>query len=128
MSTLHYQPGAADMCDDKRALPILVQLAGAAAGGAEPLRRPRVGRLDIAAKKLRALSAARSSPGRAIADHLVPASDKTRPSRSPRALSLLRRNRTIDGAPMSMGIRLPLSGRPIDRALGNFSIDQDQPP
>jgi hypothetical protein len=55
MSTLHYQPGAADMCDDKRALPILAQLAGAAAGGAEPLGRPRVGRLDIAAKKLRAL-------------------------------------------------------------------------
>jgi hypothetical protein len=55
MSTLHYQPGAADMCDNKRALPILVQLAGAAAGGAEALRRRRVGRLDIAAKKLRAL-------------------------------------------------------------------------
>jgi hypothetical protein len=55
MSTLHYRPGAADMCDDKRALPILAQLAGAAAAGAEPLRRPRVGRLDIAAKKLRAL-------------------------------------------------------------------------
>ena len=46
MSTLHYQPGAADMYDDKRALPILAQLAGAAAGGAEPFRRPRVGRLD----------------------------------------------------------------------------------
>jgi hypothetical protein len=43
------------MCDDKRALPILARLAGAAAGGAEPLCRPRVGRLDIAAKKLRAL-------------------------------------------------------------------------
>jgi hypothetical protein len=55
MSTLHYRPGAADMCDDKRALPILAQLAGAAAGGTEPLRRPRVGRLDIAAKKPRAL-------------------------------------------------------------------------
>ena len=53
MSTLHYRPGAAHMCDDKRALPILAQLAGAAAGGAEPLRRPRVGRLDIAAKKER---------------------------------------------------------------------------
>ena len=55
MSTLHYQPGAADLCDDKHALPILAQLAGAAAGGAAPLRRPRVGRLDIAAKKLRAI-------------------------------------------------------------------------
>jgi hypothetical protein len=51
----HYRPGAAEICDDKRALPIFAQLAGAAAGGAEPLRRPRVGRLDIAAKKLRAL-------------------------------------------------------------------------
>jgi hypothetical protein len=55
MSTLHYQPVTTDMYDDKRALPILAQLAGAAAGGAEPLRRPRVGRLDIAAKKLHAL-------------------------------------------------------------------------
>jgi hypothetical protein len=55
MSTLQYQPGAAYMCDDKRALPILAQLAGAAAAGAESLRRPRVGRPDIAAKKLRAL-------------------------------------------------------------------------
>ena len=55
MSRLHYQPGAADMCDDKRALPILALLARAAPSGAEPLRRPRVGRLNIAAKKLRAL-------------------------------------------------------------------------
>jgi hypothetical protein len=31
------------------------QLAGAVAGGAKPLRRPRVGAWDIAAKKLRAL-------------------------------------------------------------------------
>ena len=54
MSTLHYQPGAADMCDDKRALPILAQLASAAAGGAEPPRRLPVGRPDIAAKKPRA--------------------------------------------------------------------------
>jgi hypothetical protein len=55
MSTLHYRPGAADMCDDKRAPPIFAQLAGAAADGAEPLRRPRAGRLNIAAKKLRTL-------------------------------------------------------------------------
>ena len=55
MSTLHFKPGAADMYDDERALPILAQLAGAAAGRAEPLRRPRAGRLDIAAKKPRAL-------------------------------------------------------------------------
>lgn len=54
MITLHYQPGAADMCDDKRALPILAARR-ALASGAEPLRRPRAGRLDIAAKKLRAL-------------------------------------------------------------------------
>lgn len=39
MSTLHDQAGTADMCDDKRALPIPAQPAGAAAGGAEPLRR-----------------------------------------------------------------------------------------
>jgi hypothetical protein len=37
----------------------------------------------------------------------------------------MRRNRTIDGTLMSMGIRLPLSDRRIDRAAGNFSIDQD---
>jgi len=48
------------------------------------------------------------------------------PRRQPSAAE--RRNRTIDGTPMSMGIRLPLSGRRIDRALGNFSINQDQPP
>jgi hypothetical protein len=95
MSTPHYQPGAADMCDDKRALPILVQLAGAAAGGAEPLRRRRVGRLVSLPKSCARSSAARSTPGRAIADHLVPAFDRTRPSRSPQALSLLRRFQTL---------------------------------
>ena len=41
MSTLHYQPGAADMCDDKRALPIL---------GSSPVR-PTVARNRSAARE-----------------------------------------------------------------------------
>jgi hypothetical protein len=73
MRTLQYQPGAAYMCDDKRALPILAQLAG----GAEPLRPPRVGALISLPKSGARSSAARSSPGRAIVDHLVPAFYRT---------------------------------------------------
>src|SRR5260370_39035499 len=83
------------MCYDNLALPILTQFADAAAGGAEPLRRPRVGRLDIAAKKLRALERREVVAWTRHADHLVPASDRTRPSRFPRALSLLRLKRSF---------------------------------
>jgi hypothetical protein len=53
MSTLHYRPGPADMCDNAPGQSW--QFAGALASGAEPLRRPRVGHPDIAAKKPRAL-------------------------------------------------------------------------
>ena len=51
-----------------------------------------------------------------------------RPSPGRPATNGTRGSRTIDGTRMSMGIRLPPSVRRIDRALGNFSIDQDQPP
>src|ERR1700738_4610095 len=95
MSTLQYQPGAAYMCDDKRAVPILAQLADAAAAGAESLRRPLWRAWISLPKSCARSSAARSSPGPAIADHLVPASDRPRPSRSPRPLSLLRRKRSF---------------------------------
>jgi hypothetical protein len=86
---------AADMCDDKRALQ---------SWRSSPVRPPLARNRSAARvwgawislpKSCARLNAARSSPGRAIADHLVPAFDRTRPSGSPRPLSLLRRFRTF---------------------------------